>query len=128
MSSRNSWISRAASVGMIAVLAGGMSVMSGCLVSSSSHTRFSGSYVGPATYEQIKVGETKKEWVLAVMGTPTSTVALEDGTEVWKWAYEKKRRSSGGVFLLAGGSSSTETVGATYVEMKDGIVQKAWQD
>ena len=105
-----------------------MVVLPGCLVSGSSDTKMSGTYIGPSTFGEIEPGETTVDWVRAVMGEPTSKACLEDGSEIWKWSYARQHRSSGGVFLLFGGSSRSEEQGATYVQMRDGVVVKAWRD
>ncbi len=106
----------------------GMSVMSGCLVSGSSSDVTSGAYVGKETFGQIEPGKTRNDWVQATLGKPCSKSSLEDGTEMWKWTYQRKRSSSGGVFLLVGGSSKSETIANTFVQFEGDTVVKAWQD
>jgi hypothetical protein len=105
-----------------------MLVLPGCLISGSSDTKMSGAYVGPSTFGEIEPGVTTVDWVCAVMGEPTSKATLDDGSQIWKWAYTRKHSSAGGVFLLVGGSSKSEEQGATFVQMKDGVVVKAWRD
>lgn len=111
-----------------AVLATSLAVLPGCLVSGRSSTKVSGEYIGPATFNEIEPGVTSVNWINAVMGEPTSKACLDDGSEIWKWSYYRKHSSSGGVFLLVGGSSKEETTGATFVQIKDGVVVKAWRD
>ncbi len=103
--------------------------LSGCLASGSSSTTMSGRYVGPETMSRIEPGVTKRDWVHAVMGEPTSRTTLSDGrTEIWKWEHRSVSKSSGGVLLIAHGSSRHEYVGAAYVELVDGVVTRAWMD
>lgn len=113
---------------LAAVLATSLAVLPGCLVSGSSSTKVRGEYIGPATFNEIEPGVTTVDWVRAVMGEPTSRACLADGSEIWKWSYERRHSSRGGVFLLVGGSSKEETKGATFVQIKDGVVTKAWRD
>jgi hypothetical protein len=113
---------------LAAALLASLAVLPGCLISGSSDTKVSGEYIGPATFHQIEPGVTTVDWVRAVMGEPTSRARLEDGSEIWKWSYERKHSSHGGVFLLVGGSSREETKGATFLQIKDGVVVKAWRD
>jgi hypothetical protein len=47
---------------------------------------------------------------------------------VWKWGYRKVHASRGKVFLLVSANDSTVTQGATYIVMRDGVVEKVWQD
>lgn len=102
--------------------------LGGCLVSGSSKETMSGTYVGPSTFAEIEPGTTTEKWVLAALGEPTSKSTLDDGSSLWKWAFRKDRSSSSAVFLVFGGSSRKETEGATFVQIRDGIVVKAWQD
>lgn len=106
----------------------GVVMLSGCLVSGQSHQSTTGSYVGPSTFNQIEAGNTRQDWVLATLGTPTSKTTLEDGSEIWKWAYTKTKSGSGSVFLLYHGSDDSTSPGATFVHLKDGVVIKAWRD
>lgn len=99
----------------------------GCLVTSNSSEHRSGSYVADSTFSQIQPGKTTAGWVDATLGKPTSISHLDDGTEIWKYSYTETHDSSGAVFLVFGGTSSTETNHTAFVEIKDGIVRKAWR-
>jgi hypothetical protein len=115
-------------LGLAGVMIGAVAAMSGCLVSGNSHQTTSGAYVGPSTFNQVEVGTTTEEWVLATFGTPTSRTKLNDGSEILKWSYTQTKSGSGSVFLLYGGSNSTEKQGAAFVQLRDGVVTKAWRD
>lgn len=112
----------------LCVAAGSLAVLSGCLVRSSSKTVYSGRYIGSDTIGQIEPGKSKDDFVLAVLGAPSSKTQLSDGSEVWKWEYRKKKTSSGAVFLLVDADDHTETAGATYIVMRECVVEKVWQD
>lgn len=99
----------------------------GCLVTSNSSEHRSGSYVADSTFSQIQPGKTTAGWVDATLGKPTSISHLDDGTEIWKYSYTETHDSSGAVFLVFGGTTSTETNHTAFVEIKDGIVRKAWR-
>lgn len=105
-----------------------LAALSGCLVNSSTRTEFSGRYVSPTTINQIEPGKTRDEFVTAVLGCPTSKTPLTDGSEIWKWEYQKKSSSNGYVFLLVSANDKSEKQGATYVVMRCGTVEKVWQD
>ncbi len=100
----------------------------GCLIRSSSKTVYSGRFIGGDTIKQIEPGKSKDDFVLAVLGAPTSKTELSDGSQVWKWEYRKKHTSSGAVFLIVDADDHTETTGSTYVVMRDCVVEKVWQD
>lgn len=102
-------------------------ITTGCLVTSNSSEHRSGSYVADSTFNQIEPGKTTAGWVDATLGKPTSISHLDDGTEIWKYSYTETHDSSGAVFLIFGGSNSTQTSHNAFVEIKDGVVRKAWR-
>lgn len=112
----------------IAVLVAALAALPGCLISSNSRTEYSGRYIGPETFAQIQPGTTNREFVLATLGEPSGKTPLSDGSEIWKWEYRKTKSGTGAVFLLLNSSDHTESVGATYVEIKNDLVTKAWRE
>jgi len=111
---------------VIAIAAAG--AMGGCLVSGHSNTQTSGAYVGPSTFSQVEPGTTRIDWVLATFGNPSSTTTLDDGSEIWKWEYTKTKSGRGSVFVLYSGSDSSTSQSAAFVQVRDGVVVKAWRD
>jgi outer membrane protein assembly factor BamE (lipoprotein component of BamABCDE complex) len=101
--------------------------LSGCLVSSDTHTSQSGKYVSDRTWRQIDEGETSAAWVEATLGEPSERKRMDDGTEIWRWNYTEHKNSSGHIFLLFNGSSSKEKQSAAIIELKDGVVVKKWR-
>lgn len=99
----------------------------GCLISSQSHETQSGTYVSEATFNQIQPGVTTRQWVLGTLGEPSLKTTLESGEELWKWSYCKTKQSSGSLLFVFGGSSTSSTLGAAYVQFKDGLVTKSWR-
>jgi hypothetical protein len=71
---------------------------------------------------------TDEKWIAGVLGEPCSRSEMSDGSQIWKWSYENTQTSNSSVFLLFGGRSSKKTQRTTFVQMKDGLVVKAWQD
>jgi outer membrane protein assembly factor BamE (lipoprotein component of BamABCDE complex) len=113
---------------LLAAIGASTLLMSGCLVNSSSKTYQSGNYIGRSTLEQFEPGRTNEAFVLATLGKPNSRTDLGDRAELLRWEYTRQRSSSGGVFLLLSSSNHTETRTTTYVMLRDGIVERAWQD
>jgi hypothetical protein len=64
-------------------------LLSGCLVNSSTRTEYSRRHISCETVKQIEPGKSKSDFVLAVLGDPTSKNKLDDGSEVWKWEHKK---------------------------------------
>src|SRR5215203_3934545 len=77
-------------------------LLSGCLVSSTSHQTVSGNYVPENTFDRIKPGETTSSWVKATLGEPSTKEKADDTTEVWKYSYTEVKEGSGAIFLIFG--------------------------
>lgn len=108
-------------------LAAGLCLLPACIINADSHTTRSGKYISTDTVQRIEPGKNA-DYVIAVLGEPSSRQALADGTEIWKWTYRERKRSSGAIFLVVDSDSTTETERATYVELQHGVVVRAWQD
>jgi outer membrane protein assembly factor BamE (lipoprotein component of BamABCDE complex) len=116
------------SAALSVALAASTLCLGGCLITSSSKSYQSGTYVSRATLNQIEPGKTDQEFVLAVLGPPSSQTTLHDGAELWKWEYTRRHTSSGAVlFLVASGSESENRV-TSFVLFRQGIVERVWQD
>lgn len=102
--------------------------LGGCLITSHDHTDYSGRRVDSSTFSQIEPGKTTKSWVEAALGLPSSTNKLDDGSELMKWEYTERKTSGGSVFLIFSGRSTDETRHAAYVQVRDGVVSKAWRE
>ncbi len=113
---------------LAALALGALAGAPGCLVHTNNRTVYTGKYIGPETMAQIEPGKSRKDFVEAVLGPPTTTTMLDDGTELWKWSYTRRRTSSGTVFLLVDADSHTESEGAAYVMFRDGVVEKSWRE
>ena len=101
--------------------------LTGCLITSRNHEDLTGTEVNDATFNRIEPGTTTRQWILGTLGQPTTQTTLEDGSELWKWSFARTRSSSGSLLFVFGGSSSTVSSGSAYVQMKDGVVTKAWR-
>lgn len=99
----------------------------GCLMGGSSEVKRSGTFVADSTLNKIEPGKTEATWVVATLGQPNEKTELETGHELWKYSYKETRNSAGYVFLVFGVSDSKVTDGKAFVEIKDGVVVKAWR-
>lgn len=102
-------------------------LMGGCLISSNNTESMSGKKVSDATYNQIEPGVTTKQWVLGTLGEPTGKTTLENGEEIWKWAYARTKTSKGALLFVFGGSTTKVDAGTAYVQFRDGVVVKTWR-
>lgn len=100
----------------------------GCLVRGKNYENIEGRYIGDQTLSRIEPGETNREWVLAVMGEPTTKSTLDTGRQIWKWEYRRVKSSSGSVLFVFGGSDRSVEVRNVYVEFEDDTVTSVWRD
>ena len=83
--------------------------------------------IGPETLVQIEPG-TSRKFVVALLGEPTDKFLLDDGLELWKWGYREKKTSSGSVVYVIESTPRAQTEHGAYVQFRDGLVTKAWND
>lgn len=103
--------------------------LGGC-ISSGSISEFDGPNIGDRTLAEVEPGVTTEAWILAVLGEPTerAVVAGDSGDlEIWKWVRRKLTTTRGSAFVVSSRSRSEE-VRTVYVELKDGVVTRAWRD
>jgi len=98
------------------------------IVNADSHKTYQGRFVGEETLSKIEPGTTQ-EYVLAVIGEPTTRTNLSTGGSVWKWEFSEKVTRKGHILFVLRDDSTKETRGATYVEFgEDGLVTSSWRD
>ena len=103
-------------------------VASGCLIGTSSKTKYTGRYIGEETLKQIEPNDSQDE-VFSLLGEPTSRTNKASGSSIWKYAYTQATTKPGAVFLLIGSEKTTEIEGAVYVEFDaDNRVVKTWSE
>ncbi len=98
-----------------------------CLINSDRNVEQRGQFVGPETLSKIEPGRGK-DFVLALLGEPSSRSKLEDGSEIWRWSYSEVTSSETGVIFVLGSKSSREKQGVVFVEFEDGLATRAWRD
>jgi len=100
---------------------------SGCSVDMSTHTETTGTFIGQRTAAQITVGKSQS-FVEALIGEPTKKDKISDNDEIWKYVYTTRSISNGTAALFSGTAADTTNTSTTFVEFKDGVVLKCWQD
>lgn len=100
--------------------------LSGCLVTSSSASKYSGNRVEPNADRAVTLYETTPAETIAMLGEPTGRVT-EGDEEVLTWRWTHKSASSGSVFLIFGGSSSTTQDHALSIAFRDGVAIRKWR-
>jgi len=97
------------------------------IISTDGSKDVSGQYVSATTLEQIEPGSTG-EYVLSLLGEPTTRSTLSDGTQIWKWSYTESSRSSSHMLLLLNASKQTSSSHHAYVLLENDVVTKTWRD
>ncbi len=98
-----------------------------CIINVGTKTERTGRYVSSETLRQVEPGRSQ-DYVLALLGEPTSRTKLEPGGEVWKWSYTETKKREGRLIFVFSGDDTTSVQGAAYVEFQNGVVAKSWQD
>lgn len=98
--------------------------LSGCV--SSTPPEQTGIRVGDATMAQFKAGVTTEEWLVAIIGPPSSWAVVEgvENTKVFRYATGESASGLGAIFS---GKASRNT-SVVYFVITDGIVTRYWAD
>jgi hypothetical protein len=96
----------------------------GCISSPSKAE--TGIRIGDETLGQFKAGITTQEWLVAILGEPTSWAVVEgvENTKVYRYATGEASSGLGSVF--SGGSTKNTSV--VYFIITDGLVTRFWAD
>lgn len=96
----------------------------GCF--SSQPPTQTGIRIGDETLSQFKAGITSQDWLVSVLGEPTSqsTLTTIPNTKVFRYALGE---ASGGLGALFSGKPSKNTA-VVYFILTDGIVTRFWAD
>lgn len=102
------------------------SLATGCKAAEPGET---GIRIGDKTLEQFKPGEATEDWVLAVVGQPTTRTDFVEGDEhVAILRYTTVERSGGGLMSLFNGSTPPRTTATIYFIARNGVVTQFWAD
>lgn len=101
--------------------------LTGCLNSSSNITfNPSDPAIAQSTASRIKPGETTKEQLIALLGTPSSQSTDSNGIETLRYAYEKQSDGSFSFLIVNISDNKKEQLELLY-EVKDGVVTNSWR-
>lgn len=92
---------------------------------------YEGVYISEGLLERVEKGVTRADWLLAVFGEPTARSTLDDGSEIWKWAYMPVRQQGSIVTLLSTGGGKDEPkiqTATSFVHLREGLVVETWRD
>ncbi len=112
----------------VTLLAFAASSLGGCLIVSKSEIDESGPKVSSTTLNQVVIGETSEEWLIATLGKPSQRTNVDEHTDILKYTNTRTETSRGAVFVLFAGKSQKKQSMTTYFEVTDGIVTKHWTE
>ena len=103
-------------------------LVSGCVVINNADDSTRGQKIQEATLKQFEPGTTTKAWTLAVLGEPTSQENLDGGIDVLRYEYSHRSEQQTLVFLLFAGNADKEEKQTVYLEFKDDVLTRYWQE
>lgn len=97
---------------------------------SGPSVTYAGTYVSAGLFDRIKLGSTKGEWLVAVLGEPQARTALSDGTELWRWSYQPLSEQASPLALWNAGGKDEPHVkqSLTFVQLRESVVIDKWRD
>lgn len=94
----------------------------------SSSVRYAGTNVSDGLIEEVDVGKTTDDWILAVFGEPDFQADLQDGTTIWRYSYRPITQQASGLEVFGKSDKEPELATRTVcVQFRDRIVIKIWQ-
>ena len=83
-------------------------LLGGCIVNSRSETTQTGNYVSESQLARVTPG-TLPSTVQAMLGEPDTKDSMDDGTEVWRWAYREETTKEGSAVRSGASHASVAT-------------------
>lgn len=107
-----------------------VSLLGGCLVTSSNQVKERGTRVTQSTMRQVEPGQTTESWLIATLGEPQerTPVPSQPGVEILKYEYSVHDSGGGTIFLVFAGSHDRVKRSTTYFEVTDGVVTRHWTE
>ncbi len=105
----------------------GLLAMGGCFSAQSSKTH-TGAMVGKETLKKVELGKTTKQWLITVLGEPTASSETPDGAEILKYESVEEVSNNTDTSFLGRATETIKTRRTHYFEIREGIVQRYWQD
>ncbi len=82
--------------------------------------------IGDETLKQFEAGQTTEQWLVAILGPPTSFSVVEGVEDTRVFRYRLSESKSGFMTLFTGGGEESVTV--VYFIITRGIVTRFWAD
>lgn len=91
--------------------------------------RYDGTFVSEPLFDQVKVGTTTRDWLVAAFGEPDRTSTLPDNSEYLVWAYRLAAVKGEGINVLSVDTKKSNEPAqvTTIVHVVNGIVREKWR-
>ena len=103
-------------------------VATGCLVSTERSVHTQGREISPRAMDAIRPGVTTEAELLQHLGTPSRTMAADDGGTIYVWSWSREERGEGRALFLFSGQHETSTDASASALVRNGVVQQWWSD
>lgn len=91
--------------------------------------KYEGTFISEKLLDRVKVGETRSDWLVAVLGEPNFKTALTNGDEIWRWTYRPMEQTSS-VLSVFGSSKDEPTLqpSTSFIRISGLTVVEKWRD
>lgn len=102
-------------------------LLGGCVIGQVKSSTVQGTLISPETLSLVRPGMPMSDAV-ALLGEPTSRAALSDGVELSRWTYFRRDKGAGYLFVVFAGADVKETGTTTFVQARNNVIEKVWQE
>lgn len=100
----------------------------GCLISTERSVHTQGREISPRAMDAIQPGVTTEAELLQHLGTPSRTMAADDGGTIYVWSWTREERGEGRALFLFSGEHETSSEASASALVRNGLVQQWWTD
>jgi hypothetical protein len=80
-----------------------------------------------ARFKQVEPGQSK-DFILGLLGEPKEKIPEDGGAELWKYPYREGHGSFDSFIFLYANAQTTTLEKNHYIEFKDSVVTKTWNE
>ena len=101
-------------------------LLSGCaVINSHSETKTYGTHVSQVTLDQVEVGRTTEDRVVATLGHPASQSDIEGG-RLLKYSSRQLTKINSELLFVLDTSSRKEVNRTVFFEFQEGVLSRLW--
>lgn len=90
--------------------------------------RYEGTYISDELIDEVDIGDTTDDWVLAVFGEPTARADLRDGTTIWRWTYRPLVQEASVIEIFSGDEKDPKLATRTvFIQFRETLAIRKWK-